>query len=64
MKYNNKKMQLQLAQCQKELRERDEFQIILPSLAARAKTVKRAVEGTEGKISDTSHRRRYLSGSI
>lgn len=41
LKYNNKKMQAQLAQCQKELRERDEFPVILPSLAARKETVKR-----------------------
>lgn len=42
LKHNNKKMQLQLTQCQKELRERDEFPIILPTLAARTKTARRA----------------------
>lgn len=37
-------MQLQLAQCQKELRERDEFPIILPTLATRARTAKKTIE--------------------
>lgn len=58
LKYQNKKMQLQLTHYQKELRERDEFPILLPPLAAREKDDYKKRDG-ERKVTDT-----YRNGHI